>query len=309
MDSGGDLVAAGYSEDEETGVLNFLVVKLSGLDGSIIWSISPNTATGDVFQSVDIDDRDNIFVAGGEGAPDFQGKVAKHPVVLKLNGTSGEEMWTYRGEGGKRITFNTVAVDPITGWVVGAGVTSGEWVEGANQGGRDFAAVVLDGDTGAELARWQNGTVGTDVIEYAEFDAIGALYLGGFSSAAWVGGSGDEDVIAIKFEPLAEVTEAPSPAPTFSPSPGPTSDPSPSPLRAPTAAAASTIAPVVLEETQPPSATTRDVLLEPSPAPTASSLPASVSGEVESSESLREWAVGAISAGCGLLLMLLTMCE
>lgn len=305
MDSGGDLVAAGYSEDEESGELNFLVVKLSGLDGSILWNFAANTSsTGDVFQSVDIDERDNVFVAGGEGAPDTQGKVAEAPVVMKLDGTSGEEVWAYRGEGGSSIIFNSVAVDPTTGWVVGAGGTRGEWVEGASQGGFDFAAVVLDGDTGAELARWQNGTIGTDILEFAQFDASGGLYFGGYSSAAWIGGSGDEDVIAIKFEPLATssgMTEAPSSAPTSSPTPGPTFAPSPLPTPGPS--------PAISLETLAPSAATRDIPLVPSPAPTASAASASLAGDGGSSEALEQWAVGAIAAGGGVFLILLALCE
>lgn len=300
MDSGGDLVAAGYSEDEESGVLNFLVVKLSGLDGSLIWSVSPNTTTGDVFQSVDIDDSDDVFVAGGEGAPDFEGKVAETAVVLKLDGTSGEEVWAYRGEGERSIILNSVAIDPTSGWVVGAGGAIGDWVEGESRGGRDFVAVVLDGDTGVELARWQNGTVGTDMLEFAEFDASGALYVGGFSSAAWIGGSGDEDFIAIKFEPLSELTEAPSLAPTWSPSSAPTSHPTPLPSRA------STVAPTTLAEAPAPPSSNRDRTFVPSMAPTASLV---VSGEGDSSEALDQWTVSAIAVAGAIVLLLLAFCE
>lgn len=124
MDSSGDLVAAGYSADEDSGGdINFLVVKVSGLGGGIMWTYSPNTTSGDVFTSVDVDERGNVFVAGGEGAPDIQGKFATSPVVIKLNGGTGNEMWAYRGADGDRIIFNSVAVDQNSGWVVGAGTT------------------------------------------------------------------------------------------------------------------------------------------------------------------------------------------
>lgn len=123
VDSGGDILAAGYSADEDTSEINFLVVKLSGFDGSILWTYAPNTTSGDVFHAVDIDDRGNVFVAGGEGVPNIQGKFATTPVVIKINGGTGEEMWAYRGANGDRIIFNSVAVDQNTGWVVGAGGT------------------------------------------------------------------------------------------------------------------------------------------------------------------------------------------
>lgn len=124
MDQSGDLLAAGYSAaDENTGDINFLVVKLSGSDGSTLWTYSPDTASGDVFHGVDVDERGNVFVGGGEGAPNIQGKIATTPVVIKLNGATGEEMWAYRGADGDRIVFNSVAADQNTGWVVGAGST------------------------------------------------------------------------------------------------------------------------------------------------------------------------------------------
>lgn len=308
MDPEGDLVAAGYSEDEESGVLNFLVVKLSGLDGSLIWSISPNNTTGDMFQSVDIDDSGDVFVAGGEGSPGYEGTFAEVAVILKLDGASGEEVWAYRGEGGRSIILNGIAIDPTTGWVVGAGGVAGDWVEGESRGGRDFAAVVLDSDTGAEIARWQNGTIGTDMLQFAEFDDSGALYFGGLSSAAWTGGSGDEDFIAIKFQPLAELTEAPSSAPTWSPSFASTSHPTPRPSRAPGIEMTSTDAPRILAEAPVPPSSNRDVTFGPSMAPTTA--PSVVSGAQDSSSAgLKQWAVSAIAVAGGLVLILLALCE
>lgn len=124
VDPSGDLVAAGYSADVDSGGdINFLVVKLSGFDGSTLWTYEPLTTSGDVFHGVDVDERGNVFVAGGEGAPDIQGKFGTAPVVIKINGETGEEMWAYRGADGDRVMFNSVAVDQNTGWVVGAGAT------------------------------------------------------------------------------------------------------------------------------------------------------------------------------------------
>lgn len=228
----------------------------------------------------------------------------------------------------------SIAADPITGWVVGTGGAQGDWVEGASQGGFDFAAVVLDGDTGAELTRWQDGTLGDDVLEFVEFDISGEFFLGGFSTAAWVGGAGDdEDVVAMKFERLATTvarTDAPSSAPTSSPTAGPTYSPSPPPTLPPslppaippsgpptappvpslspaprsTAAPATAVPPVA--ETPSPSAAARDATLLTAAPAVASAEAVDGSG---SSEALENWAVGTIVAGGGLFLALLALCE
>ncbi|CAM9621723.1 unnamed protein product [Ectocarpus fasciculatus] len=95
-----------------------------------------------------------------------------------------------------RAGFYSVAVDPTTGWVVGAGWTEGTWVTGAAQGGYDFAAVVLDGVTGDELGRYQDGTTDDDHLKFAGFDAVGGLIVGGL----WTDTGGDE-FVAIKFAP------------------------------------------------------------------------------------------------------------
>lgn len=175
---------------------------------------------------------------------------------------------------------------------------------GASQGAFDFAAVLLDGLSGNELFRWQNGTVGDDVIEFAQFDSAGGLYFGGFSSAAWEGGAGDEDVIALKFELLAgtaQLTEAPTLSPTIAPTLAPSPSPTPRPTVLPTPA---------------PSAAARNIPL-PSPAPTASATasltPALAVAEggrdTTSSAVLERWAVGAIAAAGGVFLVLLALCE
>lgn len=89
MDSSGDLVAAGYTANDDASVLNFLVVKLSGADGSMLWEYAPSTTSGGVFHSVDLDDRNHVYVGGREGAPNIQGKVGTTAVLFKLDGESG----------------------------------------------------------------------------------------------------------------------------------------------------------------------------------------------------------------------------
>lgn len=119
------------------------------------------------------------------------------PVVIKLNGTDGDVTWTYEGRGMSRAVFHAVAVDPATGWIIGAGTTEGTWLLGAAKGGYDFAAVLLDGEGGDELFRYQDGTTGSDYLFFAGFDSLGGLVLGG---TTW--NAGYKDFVATKFTPF-----------------------------------------------------------------------------------------------------------
>lgn len=289
VDSAGDVVAVGITGSE--GVTDFLAVKLGGTDGSFLWEYSPYSSTIDVLHAVDFDGEDNLFVAGGEDAPSLLGQVAETPIVIKLNGTTGDVMWAYEGTAISRTVFLSVAVDPTTGWVVGAGITEGTWVTGDAQGNYDFAAVVLDGDTGDELGRYQNGTTGVDSIKFAEFDSVGALFFGGYSLDV----SGDQDFVAIKLAPLDSIPLTPAPLLLSStPVPTsafltPTSNPE-SPTQAPEAPGTSS---PISANTPSPSAAA------PTPAPTS---------EEAGAPALAQWEVGAIAAGGSLLLLLLALC-
>ncbi|CAM9101347.1 unnamed protein product [Ectocarpus sp. 6 AP-2014] len=195
VDSAGDLIAVGIGGDEDA--VNVVVVKFSGTDGAVLWEYSPVTSfTHDVPESVDVDTQDDVYIAGGYDALNLQGTLAETPVVLKLDGATGDVVWTYEGVATSSAGFQSVAVDLTTGWVVGAGWTTGTWVTGAAQGGYDFAAVVLDEVTGDELGRYQDGTTDDDYLSFAGFDSVGGLILGG----SWTDTGGNE-FVAIKFAP------------------------------------------------------------------------------------------------------------
>lgn len=293
VDLSGNVFAAGHTGDTEA--LDFLVVKLSGEDGSDIWRYSNSSSTVDVFNSVDIDREGNVYIAGGEDAQNIQGEMAATPVVLKLNGANGAVSWLYRGSSTSGTILRAVAVDPISGWVLGAGVTEGTWVAGEAHGGNDFAAVVLDGETGDELARYQNGTGGADSLEFVGFDSLGGLFLGGSSTAALIGASGDTDFVAVKFAPLQIF--APSSAPSAAPTSGlvPTS----SPLALSSAPTSATDAPVV-PTTSAPFFETRVFPVAPTPSPTSAAPGALV---------LTMWEFSAIATSGVLVLLLLAFCE
>lgn len=198
-DSAGDVIAVGINGDEDA--IDFVVLKLSGLDGTVIWEHSPDTSfTHDVPNSIDLDAQGDVYVCGGYDAQNLQGDIAETPVVLKLSGATGDVIWTYEGTATSQAVFFSVSVDPVTGWIVGAGRTEGTWVTGAAAGGFDFAAVLLDGD-GEELSRYQDGTAEDDYLSFAGFDSAGGLFLGG----SWLDGGQDEFVV-IKFAPLNETS-------------------------------------------------------------------------------------------------------
>ncbi|CAN0045315.1 unnamed protein product [Ectocarpus fasciculatus] len=315
VDSAGDLVAVGIGGDEDA--INVVVVKFSGIDGSILWEYSPVTSfTHDVPESVDIDTQDDVYLAGGYDALNLEGDQAETPVVLKLDGATGDVVWTYEGVATSRAGFLRVAVDPTTGWVVGVGWTEGTWLTGAAQGGYDFAAVVLDGVTGDELGRYQDGTTDNDYLSFVGFDSVGGLILGG----SWTDTGGDE-FVAIKFSPGSASTPAPSslqatfpPLPSTSAPPEATPDPlavpTPSPITLPSGSSDSTTTP--LAGSQPPSATLspvgRGFMTTPAPTTAAAGAEALAPTTEAETEALAQWEIGAIAGGGAFFLVLLGLC-
>ncbi|CAN0300311.1 unnamed protein product, partial [Scytosiphon promiscuus] len=197
-DPAGDVIAAGKTGDE--GAVNLLVVKFSGATGSSLWEYSTATSfTHDAAHSIDVDAQGDVYVAGVFDAENLQGNEGETPVLIKLDGVTGDVIWTYEGVATSPTVFYAVAVDPTTGWIVGAGTTEGVWLAGAEQGDSDFAAVLLDGE-GEELSRFQDGTTYGEFLAFAGFDVTGSLLLGG----SWWG-AGNADFVAIKFTPFGEV--------------------------------------------------------------------------------------------------------
>lgn len=178
-DSAGNLVVVGISGQTDSSV-DFVVLRLSGADGSTLWEYSPSSGSStDVLHAVDLDAGGDVYVAGGLGAENLQGGVAEVPVVLKLDGSTGDPVWTYEGAAASRAYFSSVAVDPATGTVVAVGRTEGTWVQGAARGGFDFAAVALNGSTGEELSRHQDGTSEADYLGFVGFNPQGQVLVGG----------------------------------------------------------------------------------------------------------------------------------
>lgn len=211
IDPAGDIIAVGVGGDEDA--MDLIVIKVDGTTGTVLWEYSPSTSyTHDTLAAMDVDAAGDVYAAGGFDADNLQGHIAETPVVLKLDGASGDVIWTYEGTTASRAVFSEVTVDPVTGWVVAAGSTEGTWLTGSTQGSYDFAAVLLDAD-GNELSRYQDGTAGGDYLACAGFDTAGGLFVGGVWTV-----DGHDEFVAIKFAPFGE-TATPSPlGDTFPPS-------------------------------------------------------------------------------------------
>lgn len=92
VDASGNLVAVGKSGDGDGQASTFLVVKLSRDDGTIIWTYTDSSSTAGVLRDVAIDSDGNVYVAGGEDVDNLQGRMADHPVVIKLEKKTGDDI-------------------------------------------------------------------------------------------------------------------------------------------------------------------------------------------------------------------------
>lgn len=128
----------------------FRLAKLDGATGAELWSQEPFPLVFAGAEDIAVDATGDLVVAGSakfEPNPNFG---LAHPVVLKVGGASGNELWRSHGEGGVPGSFNGVAV-------LGADiVTAGTLYE---KSARPSASVArLDGATGATV--WRRGVTG-----------------------------------------------------------------------------------------------------------------------------------------------------
>lgn len=187
-------------------------------------------------------------------------------------------------------------------------IIAGTWVESlseANQvrGGDDLAAVVLDGDSGDELARYQNGTSERDRFEFVAFDNDGGLFAGGYTKGAWSVGSNSLDFVGIKFAPLPHELVQTSPPTPAGPVITATSSSSSS-------SAVTSPAPFSSAMTPAPVEAGRDVLLPlTSPAPIANVNTTQTAAVAAESSSLAPGLVAGITIGGLCFLVFLAVCE
>lgn len=153
LDPSGNLVAAGSIVDAVQGE-QFTVAKFDARTGKALWrrdltghAARPNNLQDEAY-TVSIDHAGNVIAAGTVINDGTQADL----FVVKLNGTTGTELWRRSLDSGSRSTdlAHAVTVDD-TGDVVVAGVSTGN---GPNR----FVVAKLTGATGS--VRWRTSLVG-----------------------------------------------------------------------------------------------------------------------------------------------------
>lgn len=243
-DYAGNVIAAGYTLGdygaEAGGGYDFLAAKFND-DGQELWRYQSGTEQDEAFRALAVDGDGDVYLAGGFGTIESEALTAAKPVVHKLDGNTGEPVWTYDGNTSTNTTFRSVAIDELTGLVVCAGVTDGGWaLQSRLHGENDFALALLERDTGQQFGRWHSGSDANDVFTSAGVGADGTVALAGYTYGDWdeSGSSGeDADFAAVRFPPFDRDLIAPivstglaTPSPTIAEAASPTA-PTPAPTR------------------------------------------------------------------------------
>ncbi len=180
LDAGGNVIAAGFTQNTSSG-LDFTVVKFLGTTGVELWRrVLDGNGTGGGFNDFDsanavaVDAAGNVVAAGftsNGGASDF--------TVVKLASSTGAELWrqTINGDGNSADQAVGVVVD-------GAGdvVAAGPIVQNTgNLGG--FTVVKFAGSTGAELWRQviHGSANGAHAVVAIAADAAGNIVAAGYT--------------------------------------------------------------------------------------------------------------------------------
>ena len=180
VDAGGDVVAAGFTQNVVTGN-DFTVVKFDGVSGAELWRrVINGTAlnSNDQALAVTVDSAGNV-VAVGSSENISCGEVCSVSsdfTVIKFDGVSGAELWRQEINGtANGHDFALAVTVDAAGDVVAAGFTQ-------NTGtGNDFTVVKFDGVSGVELWRQEiNGTAnGDDQALAVAVDASGNVVAAG----------------------------------------------------------------------------------------------------------------------------------
>jgi outer membrane protein assembly factor BamB len=155
IDSEGDVLAAGTTEEASPGPGRFTVAKVSRANGAVLWrqdlsSVGGAFASGEAL-AVAVDAADDVVAAGALGS---------RPAVVKLSGATGAVLWHYRmaTDGAAR----AVVLDPA-GDVAVVGHRAESFFFQLSRVG---VAAKLSGATGSEI--WRRTIVGTTVPTQAE---------------------------------------------------------------------------------------------------------------------------------------------
>ncbi|MEW6489595.1 MAG: DUF2341 domain-containing protein [Thermodesulfobacteriota bacterium] len=182
----GDVLVVGYTAAGSS--YDAFVARYSGATGERLWASTPGGPGDDYARSVAVDRHGAVYVAGerqnAEGNADFW--TLKYAV-----GSTEELLWEriYDISGGRDDRAATVAVDPIDGQIVVAGTTT------ASSGRGNLHAVRYDPDGAVVWEHTLDRPDTDDQLAAAVLDRSGGVCL-----AARTQGTGDSDVLAMKYD-------------------------------------------------------------------------------------------------------------
>ncbi|CAM9751516.1 unnamed protein product, partial [Choristocarpus tenellus] len=212
LDSAGDLFVGGYTEGifnvttsvhDDDGVVDedFVAVKINGTTGETLWQWQDGTIEADIGQAAAVDSTGNFFLAG-DTYDDWDGINAGKMdfAAVKLNGQTGKEIWRWQDG---TLWYDSIwgaGIDPEDDLLLGGHSSSS--FSGTSKGDFDFVSIKLNGETGLEMWRWQNGTEDEDWINDAAVDQEGNIFLTGYTygSLGGVNNVGKSDFVAMKLD-------------------------------------------------------------------------------------------------------------
>ncbi len=204
VDANDDVAVAGYIANVHQVIdysllkQDFAVVKLSGLDGQVLWrqeiagSLNPFVANNDPALAIALDGNGNVF-AGGQITTN--GVTYGDWAVLKFDGMSGTELWRQliNGSGNVDDAVNALVADADSN-IIAAGylVETGD--------GEDLTVIKLDGQSGSEI--WRSETHGTLTLQAQALsialDSSGNIIAGGYVD----NNDTSLDFTVVKLEPI-----------------------------------------------------------------------------------------------------------
>ena len=175
----GDAFAAGYTQ--AAGNVNFTVVRLSDVDGSVLWTraVDGPAAQEDVAFALALDKSDDVLAAGSM----MGATTARDFAVVKLDGKTGSVLWQRTIAGSSNLagqdSAQAIAVDAD-----GNAIATGYLAKSETGVNLDFTTVKLDGATGSVV--WTRRYAATPAYDFGHAvavapggDAIVAGTLGG----------------------------------------------------------------------------------------------------------------------------------
>jgi len=225
VDSSGNVYVAYYtnggtvSGGTNNGEYDIVVFKLSGTDGSLIWTQQQtafNTSSYDGDPSITVDGSGNVYVAyytqGGTVSGGTNNGGSSNDIVVFKLGTNGNLLWT-----GQQTAFNTnqsdlfpsIAVDSSGNVYVAYNTINGTVSGGTNNGSNDIVVFKLDGTNGNLMWTQQQTVFNTssdDVVTSIAVDGLGNVYIAYWTDGGTVSGGtnngGTRDIVVFKLDEM-----------------------------------------------------------------------------------------------------------